>query len=62
MTGSQKRLFQIVALIVTIIVLIRFFPFAFRFVEGAALGVREFWWVILVLVLGIFAFRVLKKR
>ena len=40
----------------------RFFPLAIRLAEGAAVGIREFWWAILVLALSGWLIWVLKKR
>ena len=49
----QRALLQAVVLVVVLVVLIRLFPPALRFVEMAARELRYFWWMILLTALGI---------
>lgn len=49
----QRALLQAIVLVVVLVVLIRLFPPALRFVEMAARELRYFWWMILLAALGI---------
>lgn len=60
--SNTHRVSQLIILIAVVFLLIRFFPFAVRAAEAAALGVREFWWLILVLVFAGWLFSLLKKQ
>lgn len=62
MTLQQKKIAQIVVLILVVLLLIRFFPLAFRMVEGAAMGIRQFWWVVLILIFGAWVFWIARKK
>jgi hypothetical protein len=62
MRRRAQGVFQLVLLILFVIVLVRFFPLAVRVVEGAALGIRQFWWVVLGFALGGWLVWVLRKR
>jgi hypothetical protein len=44
---------QILVLLAVLVALVMIFPAAFRFVEMAALELRYFWWVILLVALAI---------
>lgn len=60
---SQLRGFlQLVFLFAIVFLLIRFFPFVVRIGEAAAMGLRQFWWVVLILALGGWLVWVLRKR
>ncbi len=62
MNRLLRSLLQILAVVAFAIALFRFFPVVAAFVEGAALGIREFWWVILGLVLTVWLFIVFRSR
>lgn len=49
----QRALLQAVVLVAVLVVLIRLFPPALRFVEMAARELRYFWWLVLLAALGI---------
>lgn len=53
---------QILFLFAIVLLLIRFFPLAIRMTEAAAMGIRQFWWLVLALALGGWLIRVLRKR
>lgn len=59
---NKKQLIATGTVIGIGVVLAVVFPWAAEFLEGAALGVREFWWVILIIVLSGFAVKSLKKK
>ncbi len=44
-----KGVVQTVALLIFVFILIRLFPLAVRVGEAAALGLREFWWGVLII-------------
>jgi|JI10StandDraft_1071094.scaffolds.fasta_scaffold17700_8 hypothetical protein len=60
--SSNQRISQLIILIAVIFLLIRFFPFAVKAAEAAALGIREFWWLILVIVFAGWLFSLSKKQ
>ena len=62
MKRQIRGLLQILLLVAVVFLLIRFFPFVVQVGEAAALGLREFWWVVLVLSLGGWLILVLGKR
>jgi len=62
MKNQQRGILQIIFLLVFVALLIRLFPLAIRIAESAALGIRQFWWMILILSLGGWLVWVLKKR
>jgi hypothetical protein len=62
MRPEARRLIRTLILVGFVFFLIRFFPIAIRAIEAAALGIREFWWVILIFALGGWSVWVLKKR
>lgn len=62
MTPGHKKFISLIILLLIIILLIRLFPFAIRAAEAAALGVRQFWWLVLVFVFGVWFFFVSKKK
>ncbi|OFZ20813.1 MAG: hypothetical protein A2X94_04655 [Bdellovibrionales bacterium GWB1_55_8] len=62
MRNRLRGALQIAAVLLFAVLLWRFFPYAASFVEGAALNLRRFWWVILLLILGGWAVWVLSKR
>ncbi|MEK7689767.1 MAG: hypothetical protein AAB425_01975 [Bdellovibrionota bacterium] len=62
MKNLWRGIFQILFLVLFTGLLIRFFPLAIRVSEMAALGLREFWWVVLGLALAGWLVFVLRKR
>jgi hypothetical protein len=60
--NNYRRISQLIVLIAVVFLLIRFFPYAVKAVEAAALGVREFWWLILVLVFSGWIFLLSRKK
>jgi len=44
---------QFLVLLAVLVILVRIFPAAFRFVEMAALELRYFWWIILLVALAV---------
>jgi hypothetical protein len=57
-----RSIVQVLFLIFIVVILVRFFPFVVQVGEMAALGLREFWWLILILALAFWLVWVLKKR
>ncbi len=53
---------QLMILLVVAGLLFSFFPFAAGFVEAAALNLRRFWWIVLLIVLIIWVNWTLGKR
>jgi hypothetical protein len=53
---------QVSFLLGFILLLVRFFPYVAIIAEGAALGIREFWWAILILALSGWLIWVLRSR
>jgi hypothetical protein len=53
---------QLLALFAVMIALIRFFPIVVRIGNAAALGIREFWWIVLIFSLGGWLIWFLRKR
>ncbi|OFZ79587.1 MAG: hypothetical protein A2583_13385 [Bdellovibrionales bacterium RIFOXYD1_FULL_53_11] len=53
---------QIAVLVVFALVLWRIFPYVAVFIEGAALNIRRFWWIVLLIALGIWLYWVLRSR
>lgn len=51
MRQPNRAILQTAFLIAFVLLLIRFFPFVAQIGEAAALGLREFWWGILILAL-----------
>ncbi|MEK6580343.1 MAG: hypothetical protein AABZ55_14045 [Bdellovibrionota bacterium] len=62
MKSQLRGIIQILFLGAVVFLFLRFFPIIARFGEAAALGLREFWWLILVLSLGAWLIWVLRKR
>lgn len=62
MNRKLRGFVQIFFLAAFVFLLIRFFPIAIRVTEAAALGLREFWWLVLILSLAIWLVFVLRKR
>lgn len=62
MKSQIRGFFQILFLLAFVFLLIRFFPLAIRFAEAAAIGIREFWWAVLVLAMGGWLIWVLRNR
>lgn len=62
MKRQIRGLFQVFFLVAVVALLIRLFPFVAQVGEAAALGLREFWWLILVLSLGGWLIFILRKR
>ncbi len=57
-----RNFFQIAFIFLTAAVLFRFFPIVVMFIETAALSIRYFWWVLLLIALSIWVIWVLNKR
>ena len=53
MNPRVRAFLQICALLLVLLLLFFLFPAAFRFAEGAARSVVRLWWLILLIVLGI---------
>lgn len=62
MQSQLRGILQLIFLIAFVILLIRFFPFVVRIGEAAAIGLLQFWWVVLILALGGWLVWVLRKR
>ena len=62
MKSIWRSVRQISFLLLFVFLLVRFFPFFLKMAEAAAIGLREFWWVILVIGLGIWLIYVLRSR
>lgn len=62
MKRQFQGILQLGFLLLIVAVLIRFFPLAISAAEAAALGIRQFWWMILVVSLGGWLVWVLSKR
>lgn len=62
MRSYWRGIIQLIVLGVFALLLIRFFPFVARIGEAAVMGLREFWWGILILALGGWLIWVLRKR
>jgi hypothetical protein len=62
MKAQLRGFLQILFLLGFVLLLIRFFPIMFRLLEAAAIGIREFWWAVLVITLGVWLVWVLRKR
>lgn len=63
MMKSWLRNFLQLALIFGVVFgLVRTFPWVARLAEAAALGLREFWWLVLVLSLGSWTIWTLRQR
>jgi len=62
MNPKFKKFLNVVLLILVGILLIRIFPLVFRLVEGMAMEIGRFWWVVLILVVVGFVFFVMKKQ
>jgi uncharacterized membrane-anchored protein len=62
MTPRQRAVTQLLVLIVVIGGLILLFPKAYAFTEMAARELRYFWWLILLLALGIWLIWGFKRR
>lgn len=62
MNRQLRGLLQLAFLIAVVFALLRLFPLILRFSEAAAMGLREFWWAILALILGGWLLWVLRKR
>lgn len=60
--SNTHRVSQLILLLAVVFLLIRFFPFAVKTAEAAALGVREFWWLILIIVFAGWLFSLIKKQ
>ena len=59
---KPRAALQIGAVVVFAVGLWFLFPYAARFVEGAAVSLRRFWWVILLFVMTGWAVWTLSKR
>lgn len=57
-----RSFLQLALLFGIVFALVRFFPFVARLGEIAALGLREFWWLVLILSLGGWLIWILGKR
>ena len=62
MNQLRRGILQTVFIIFFALLLIRFFPFVVRIGEAAALGLREFWWGILILAMAVWLLWVFRKR
>lgn len=62
MKRQLRGFIQILLLAAIVFLLIRFFPFAIQMAEAAALGVRQFWWLVLCVALGGWLIWVLRNR
>jgi hypothetical protein len=59
----KERKLLVIGTVLGIGLLLAFaFPLVTKFIEGAALGVRRLWWVILILVLIILGIRNIKQK
>jgi hypothetical protein len=57
-----RNLLQVATVLAIAAALWRFFPIAVEFAEGAALSIRRFWWLILLVLLAGWSAWVLSKR
>ena len=62
MRQPVRSIVQVILLMVVVGVLIRFFPWVARIGEAAALGLREFWWGILIVALAVWLVWTFRKR
>jgi hypothetical protein len=62
MKNQSRALFQLLIILGFAFLLIRFFPFVVQVGQGAALSIVKFWWVVLIIVMGIWVLWVLSKR
>lgn len=62
MNARWKGYLQLILFFAFAALLIRFFPIAARIAQGAAMGIREFWWAILILALGGLSIWVLRRK
>ena len=62
MRRQYQVLFSILGVVLFAVVLGFIFPRVMIFVEGAALSILRFWWVVLIVALGSWAVWVLNKR
>lgn len=62
MNKRIRGVFQVAGVILFALLLWRAFPIVVAFIEGAALNIRRFWWLILLIVLSAWVSWVLKKR
>mgnify|MGYP001574457054 CR=1 FL=1 len=62
MKRYYRSIAQVLLLATVAFLLIRFFPIVIQMTEAAALGIRAFWWMILVFALGGWLIWVLRKR
>ncbi|HLE00832.1 MAG TPA: hypothetical protein VJB59_11265 [Bdellovibrionota bacterium] len=58
----MRRFLQALTLVLFAVLLWRFFPVAIRFVEAAALNLRVFWWLVLLVALITWVIWVWSKR
>jgi hypothetical protein len=62
MSKRLRGFIQVAVVFLFAFLLWRFFPFAAQFVEGAALNIRRFWWLILLIILSSWVIWVMRKR
>lgn len=62
MRRGFRNFIQISSVLLVAFLLWYFFPVFVAFLEGAALSIRRFWWVVLLIGLSVWAVWVLKKR
>jgi hypothetical protein len=62
MKDQVRRILVVILVLGVVVALFRLFPFAMAFVEGAALSIRRFWWVALLLALAIMLWWALGPR
>jgi hypothetical protein len=62
MRQPHRNVLQAAFLILFALLLIRFFPFVVRIGEVAALGLREFWWGVLILAMAVWLLWAFRKR
>lgn len=58
----MRTLLQVGFLLAVVFGLIRIFPLALKYAEAAALSIRNFWWLILMIALVTWVGSVLRKR
>lgn len=62
MNWRRRQWLQLIGLLLVAVVLWFAFPFLAVFVEGAALNIRRFWWLILLVSLGIWVWWTFAKN